>query len=44
MSAAGTSYGPKMSISGAFGTREKDRKIGHRRVDEDGQVTYKKVM
>ena len=41
---AGTSYGPKMSISGPFGTREKDRKIGHRRVDEDGQVTYKKVM
>ncbi len=41
---AGPSSGPKTPLgSGGFTPREKDRKIGHRRVDDAGQVTYKKV-
>jgi len=28
---------------GSFAKSDKDRKIGHRRVDDAGQVTYKKV-
>lgn len=31
------------SQGGNFAKSEKDRKIGHRRVDDAGQVTYKKV-
>ena len=29
--------------SQSFAKSDKDRKIGHRRVDDAGQVTYKKV-
>jgi len=31
------------SHAGSFAKSDKDRKIGHRRVDGAGQVTYKKV-
>jgi len=34
-----------MSMAGASGgVKDKDRKIGHRRVNEDGEVSYKKVQ
>jgi hypothetical protein len=38
------SSGPGSSKAGLAGAnREKEKKIGHRRVDDTGQVTYKKV-
>ena len=42
MSYAGPSIGPR--TPGAQTPRhEKEKKLGHRRVDQAGQVTYKKV-
>ena len=42
---AGTSSGPKTPLGGTPTNMrtDRERKIGHRRVDEAGQVTYKKV-
>ncbi|XP_064596503.1 phosphatidylinositol 4-phosphate 5-kinase type-1 alpha-like isoform X2 [Liolophura sinensis] len=43
INAAGTSQGPKTPGPQSFRDRhDKEKKIGHRRVDESGQVTYKK--
>ena len=32
-----------MKGGNAMSMKSKDRKVGHRRVDAEGQVTYKKV-
>ena len=43
VSMTSTSSGPKTPGAMTPRPHDRDRKIGHRRVDEDGQVTYKKV-
>lgn len=34
----------KDKIPGSGGDKEKEKKIGHRRVGEDGEITYKKIQ
>lgn len=39
----GSSIGKGTSASNAAATTDKEKKIGHRRVDDTGQVSYKKI-